>query len=176
MGDGADKDRQEEQAQAFDSLAAATAVSFAVASRSMEMWFGAMSGFARASREMLAPHLDTRAAEPVAETDQPAAATAAPIAKKVQPPAAPLKSAPKAMERPAAVDDLKQVAGIGPKLEQVLNGLGIWTFLQIAEWQHEEIAWVDELLGLNGRIEHDKWIEQAAVLAQSELQKEVAAG
>ncbi len=41
---------------------------------------------------------------------------------------------PKAMEKPASPDDLKAISGIGPKLETVLNGLGIWTYEQIAGW------------------------------------------
>ena len=35
---------------------------------------------------------------------------------------------PKAMDRPAKPADLKAISGIGPKLEKVLNGLGIWTY------------------------------------------------
>lgn len=72
---------------------------------------------------------------------------------------------PKAMERPAAPDDLKAISGIGPKLEQVLNGMGIWTFGQVAGWSAEEIAWVDDMLGFRGRIGRDDWIGQAATLA-----------
>jgi len=73
---------------------------------------------------------------------------------------------PKALERPARPDDLKAIPGIGPKLEQVLNGLGIWTYAQIAGWTREEIAWVDDYLGFKGRIERDGWIAQAAGLAR----------
>ncbi|TPL24140.1 MULTISPECIES: NADH-ubiquinone dehydrogenase [unclassified Mesorhizobium] len=72
---------------------------------------------------------------------------------------------PKAIERPAKPSDLKKISGIGPKLETVLNGLGIWTFRQIADWSPEEIAWVDDYLSFNGRIVRDDWIAQAAVLA-----------
>jgi NADH-quinone oxidoreductase subunit E len=72
---------------------------------------------------------------------------------------------PKAMDRPANPADLKAISGIGPKLEEVLNGLGIWTYGQIAAWTPEEIAWVDDYLSFKGRIERDDWLGQAAVLA-----------
>lgn len=75
---------------------------------------------------------------------------------------------PKAMDRPANPADLKAISGIGPKLEEVLNGLGIWTYGQIAAWTPEEIAWVDDYLSFKGRIGRDDWLGQAAVLAAAE--------
>ena len=72
---------------------------------------------------------------------------------------------PKAIAKPKKPDDLKLISGIGPKLEQVLNGLGIWTYSQIASWGREEIAWVDDYLSFKGRIGRDDWIGQAAKLA-----------
>lgn len=75
-----------------------------------------------------------------------------------------LPKAPVAIERPEQPDDLKIISGIGPKLEQVLNGMGVWTYAQIAAWTAEEIAWVDGTLGFSGRIGRDGWIDQAARL------------
>lgn len=72
---------------------------------------------------------------------------------------------PKSMDRPALPADLKKISGVGPKLEKVLNGLGIWSFGQIAAWTPEEIAWVDDYLSLKGRIGRDDWTRQAAALA-----------
>lgn len=72
---------------------------------------------------------------------------------------------PKAVDRPAKPADLKAISGIGPKLEKVLNGLGIWTYGQIATWTSEEIAWVEDYLSLGGRIGRDGWTAQAAALA-----------
>ncbi|WAX92801.1 NADH-ubiquinone dehydrogenase [Aminobacter sp. NyZ550] len=72
---------------------------------------------------------------------------------------------PASIERPETPDDLKAISGIGPKLEQVLNGLGIWTYGQIAGWTAEEVAWADDYLGFKGRIGRDDWIGQAATLA-----------
>jgi len=72
---------------------------------------------------------------------------------------------PAAIERPERPDDLKRISGIGPKLEQVLNGLGVWTFAQIAGWTPEEIAWIDDYLAFGGRIGRDEWLKQASRLA-----------
>jgi NADH-quinone oxidoreductase subunit E len=74
---------------------------------------------------------------------------------------------PKAIDKPRKADDLKAISGIGPKLESVLNGLGIWTYGQIAGWTAEEIAWVDDYLSFKGRIERDGWIGQAKALAKA---------
>lgn len=72
---------------------------------------------------------------------------------------------PNAMEKPAIPADLKAISGIGPKLEKVLNGLGIWTYAQIAAWTPQEVAWVEDYLSLGGRIGRDDWKTQAAALA-----------
>ena len=67
--------------------------------------------------------------------------------------------------RNGQADDLKLISGVGPKLEQTLNGLGVHHFDQIAAWTSKEIAWVDDYLMFTGRIERDEWIKQARVLA-----------
>jgi NADH-quinone oxidoreductase subunit E len=72
---------------------------------------------------------------------------------------------PTSITKPRKPDDLKAISGIGPKLEVVLNGLGVWTYAQIAAWTKEEIAWVDDYLSFKGRIGRDDWIEQAVKLA-----------
>ena len=63
-------------------------------------------------------------------------------------------------------DDLKWISGVGPKLEETLNGLGVFHFEQIAAWTQREIDWVDDYLKFSGRIERDNWIEQAKALAK----------
>jgi len=72
---------------------------------------------------------------------------------------------PAAGQKPARPDDLKAISGIGPKLEQVLNGMGVWTYAQIAAWTPAEMAWVDDQLGFGGRILRDDWLGQAGRLA-----------
>lgn len=64
-------------------------------------------------------------------------------------------------------DDLKQIKGIGPKLEKLCNSLGFWHFDQIAAWSSDEVAWVDaNLTGFKGRVSRDNWVAQAKTLAQ----------
>ena len=64
-------------------------------------------------------------------------------------------------------DDLKQIKGIGPKLEKLCNSLGFWHFDQIAAWSSDEVAWVDaNLTGFKGRVSRDNWVSQAKTLAQ----------
>ena len=62
-------------------------------------------------------------------------------------------------------DDLKRISGVGPKLEQTLNDLGIYRYAQIADWGPSDIAWVDNRLKFKGRIERDDWMSQARRLA-----------
>ncbi|MEM6850917.1 MAG: 50S ribosomal protein L21 [Pseudomonadota bacterium] len=66
---------------------------------------------------------------------------------------------------PEGADDLTKIAGVGPKLANLLNDLGIYKFEQIAAWTPENVAWVDERLTFKGRIERDDWISKAAALA-----------
>jgi len=68
--------------------------------------------------------------------------------------------------RGGVADDLKWISGVGPKLEDTLNGLGIYHFEQIEAWTQSEIDWVDDYLKFSGRIERDNWIEQAKTLAK----------
>lgn len=66
--------------------------------------------------------------------------------------------------RPAAGggrDDLKRIRGIGPKLESVLNGMGITTYAEIASWTEARVDEIDEKLHFHGRIRRDGWVEQA---------------
>ena len=57
------------------------------------------------------------------------------------------------------------ISGVGPKLEETLNGLGVFHFDQIAGWSPETVAWVDDHLNFKGRIAREGWIEQAQTLA-----------
>lgn len=67
-------------------------------------------------------------------------------------------------ERPNRVDDLTQIAGIGRKLEKMLNGLGIWQLDQLAALSPEQICWVDEKLSFRGRIHRENWVGQAGAM------------
>ena len=64
-------------------------------------------------------------------------------------------------------DDLKKISGVGPKLEGVLNEIGVFHFWQVAEWGPEEIEYMDDRLSFKGRIERDGWIKQAGDFAEA---------
>ncbi len=76
------------------------------------------------------------------------------------------KNRPAAIEKPAVTDDLKMIAGVGPRIETILHELGIHTFAQVAAWKKAEREWVDSYLNFKGRIERDEWIKQAKALAK----------
>ncbi|MFQ6549073.1 hypothetical protein AADZ90_014045 [Aestuariibius sp. 2305UL40-4] len=104
------------------------------------------------------------APEPVVEEVSPAAAESPASASA----AASAAAKPQMMEAPrdGGPDDLKKIKGIGPKLEKMLHGMGIYHFDQIAGWQTNELAWVDENLeGFKGRASRDNWVSQAETLA-----------
>ncbi|MBL4811941.1 MAG: hypothetical protein JKX69_06175 [Rhodobacteraceae bacterium] len=82
--------------------------------------------------------------------------------------------------REGGADDLKQIKGVGPKMEGLLHDLGVFHFDQVASWQAGEVAWVDaNLEGFKGRITRDTWVEQARLLAtgaETEFSKRVSKG
>ncbi|RVT84574.1 endonuclease [Rhodobacteraceae bacterium CCMM004] len=68
--------------------------------------------------------------------------------------------------RDGEADDLKKIKGVGPKLEEMLNGMGFYHFDQIAGWTADEVAWVDQNLeGFKGRVSRDDWVAQARTLS-----------
>ena len=74
---------------------------------------------------------------------------------------------PKLLKRPefGKKDNLQEIAGIGPKLEQSLNRLGVYYYWQIAAWNKRDIRTVDaNLEAFRGRIERDDWVNQAKLL------------
>lgn len=77
--------------------------------------------------------------------------------------------APAAQEQPSGGgDDLTQIKGIGPRIAEVLNSLGIWTLGQIADWTPQNAAWVDDHLAFSGRVGREAWVAQATALAQTQ--------
>lgn len=105
----------------------------------------------------------TAKAEPAAAFKAPE--TKAPAAKPVKP-SLEDKNRPAGIDRPAAVDDLKLISGVGPKIEGILHTLGIFTFAQVASWKKAEREWVDGYLSFHGRIDRDDWVKQAKALAK----------
>jgi NADH-quinone oxidoreductase subunit E len=68
--------------------------------------------------------------------------------------------------REGRADNLQRISGIGPKNEKTLHGLGFFHFDQIAAWTGDEVAWVDDHLKVDGRIQREEWINQARLLAE----------
>lgn len=105
-----------------------------------------------------APKKAAKKAEPKAEKPAAKAETAEAVAGTK--PANLLTEA-----RDGKADDLKKISGVGPKLEGLLHENGVFHFDQIAAWNAEEIAYMDDQLSFKGRIERDNWLEQAAQFA-----------
>jgi NADH-quinone oxidoreductase subunit E len=108
------------------------------------------------------------------EIDRRARTTRAPIATAKRGAAAEIQpakgdGAPRLLKKPKSGkgDDLKLIWGVGPKLEKMLNKMGVWHFDQVAAWSAKELAWADDRLeGFKGRAKRDRWISQAKKLAK----------
>jgi NADH-quinone oxidoreductase subunit E len=104
------------------------------------------------------PAAATSAAAPAATTAPSAAAAAEPKPRK------PVLLT--AARDGGKGDDLGLIWGVGDKLHEKLNAMGIWHFDQIAAWTPAEVAWFEgEMQGFKGRVERDKWIEQCKKLS-----------
>ena len=69
-------------------------------------------------------------------------------------------------------DNLKQIHGIGPAFERVLNNMGIVTFQQVAQWDSTTIQQIAAKLDtVPGRIKRDKWIANAKKLHEQKYGK-----
>jgi large subunit ribosomal protein L19 len=87
-----------------------------------------------------------------------------------------LNAAFKGFKKPkGAPDDLTQIKTIGAELAERLGGLGVIKFEQIANFSDDDIANVDEALGLEGRTEKDDWVGQARRLLAEATAAEVPA-
>ncbi|MEL7402777.1 MAG: NADH:ubiquinone oxidoreductase [Pseudomonadota bacterium] len=121
--------------------------------------------------------------EPVALAEPDPAPEPEPEPEVVVQPVSPgEESKPQGLDGPrdGGADDLKQIKGVGPKLEKMLNSMGFYHFDQIAGWSATEVAWVDEnLQGFKGRVTRDNWIDQSKILAaggDTEFSKRVEGG
>lgn len=72
---------------------------------------------------------------------------------------------------PSEIDDLKEISGVGPKIEEKLHSFGIYKFEQIAAWTDENVKEFDELLSFKGRIDRDDWITKARELHEEKYGK-----
>ncbi len=123
-----------------------------------------------AERASTGPLLEPRPVKPPV----PAAITAPPVAEPEPPifPAAETETKPPpASVPPPKPDNLKKIKGIGPKISQVLNEEGIYTFDQLAE---ADVAYLYQLM-----VEREwqiaspeTWPEQARQLADEKRKKQ----
>jgi len=68
--------------------------------------------------------------------------------------------------RGGQADDLKAIQGVGPKVAEALNDLGVWHYDQIAAWTPANLAWVEaQVPTLRGRAGRDDWVGQAKALS-----------
>jgi large subunit ribosomal protein L21 len=74
------------------------------------------------------------------------------------------EAAPLAAPAEAKADDLSLIAGIGPKIQSALTGMGYTRFAQIVALTPEEIETIDTAMKSKGRIARDEWVEQAKEL------------
>lgn len=66
--------------------------------------------------------------------------------------------------RPSDADDLKRIKGVGPVIEETLNGLGIYQFQQVESWSQDNMSWVENFIAFPGRISREDWVNQARTL------------
>jgi predicted flap endonuclease-1-like 5' DNA nuclease len=67
---------------------------------------------------------------------------------------------------PAKKDNLKKIEGIGPKIEELCNDIGIWTFAVLAETSVERLQEMLDAAGSNYRIANPgTWPKQAELAA-----------
>lgn len=107
-------------------------------------------------------------------------ATPAPVAAPAATPAAFVSAAPVAASsdgpaklsgpRGGTADNLKEIEGIGPAMEKLVNEMGFFHFDQIAGWSEADVAWVDaNLKGFKGRVTRDRWVAQARIIVNEGL-------
>ena len=173
------------------AMAATTAIGFGIAGQMAGAMLGMMQSAAERAKVVLdeaadlaakaeaasgtaapvkaKPELRVVPKEPMAKAEMPAVEPKMKVAreKSATPKTAeakPVRKAPAA--KAARADDLKAISGIGPKLEQVLNGMGFRRYADIAALTDADAARIEAELGFSGRIARDGWVEQAKALAK----------
>lgn len=121
------------------SMTAASMLGISMMTQAMGLWMGSV---ARLMEQAQKPALDAAAGSETLPASCDTAASA-----------------------PNSPDDLKKIGGIGPKLEQVLNKRGITTYAQMAALNDNDVADLEQKLGIEDRIGRDNWIAQASWLA-----------
>jgi len=63
-------------------------------------------------------------------------------------------------------DNLQLIKGVGKVLEETLNELGVYSFIHVAAWHYDIILKLDNYMSFPGRIQRERWVEQAQMLAK----------
>jgi predicted flap endonuclease-1-like 5' DNA nuclease len=71
-------------------------------------------------------------------------------------------------------DDLTHIIGVLPVIETALNSLGLYHFDQVGALTDEQTGWIENHLGVPGRISRELWREQARELSAVLRPKRVA--
>ena len=122
----------------------------------------AVASAAVATKAEAKPKAEAKAAEPKAEAKPKKAAAKKEKFETDAPAPENLLS-----EAPSEIDDLKNVKGIGPKFEGLLNSYGIYKFEQLAAFTPRDVEWLAAQLGsFPDRIDRDDWVNQAGILAK----------
>ncbi len=101
---------------------------------------------------------------------------AARIAERTDKRAKKLNAAWKGFKKPkGSPDDISKISGISEDLLARLKTLNVVRFDQIASFSDEDIANLDEHIGLKGQIERDDWVGQAKALLAEATAAEVPA-
>jgi large subunit ribosomal protein L17 len=69
----------------------------------------------------------------------------------------------------SAMDDLTELEGIGPKVAQVLAGIGIFTFESLAKTDYDKVKIALDAAGYK-YMDPSGWIEQAALAAKGDTE------
>jgi NADH-quinone oxidoreductase subunit E len=121
----------------------------------------------------VAPSTTAKAKAAKAKVDAaaaPAGIADVPAAK----PAKAKKAGPEILKAPrkGKADDLKLIEGIGPALEKLVNGLGVYHYDQIASWSDADVEFFDAQMDrFRGRIARDRWVAQAKIIVTEGLER-----
>jgi predicted flap endonuclease-1-like 5' DNA nuclease len=128
------------------------------------------------TRRAALPELSAEAAIVASAAAVASASEAAGLATATEPAEAPGKPSGIAAPRLGVKDDLTHIIGILPIIETALNNLGLYHFDQIAELSDDNAGWIENHLGIAGRIAREHWREQARGLIPATVETKKAAG
>ena len=132
------------------------------------------------SAATLSPATAPLVADRAAFAQKPAAAIPAPILQQPVPSVVPKISVPGLAAAAASAaaaglgsaaasmgrDDLQRIGGINAEVEKLLNVQGVTRYAQVASWSGDDALRFDRLLGHEGRVRRENWIEQAQMLSR----------